>query len=100
MSFLRFFEDEVRELAGRLESSGDDMREASRSLANASGSTIGPADLGSRCDDFADSWDYGFGQLSELTKGIGDVAINAAETYTDTDEELERALAEGGEGGG
>ncbi|KAB8161385.1 hypothetical protein FH609_027195 [Streptomyces sp. 3MP-14] len=99
MSFLRFFEDEVRELAARLESSGDDMREASRSLSGTSAASIGPSELASRCDDFADSWDYGFGQLSELTSGIGEVAINAAETYTATDEELERALSEGGSGG-
>ncbi len=96
VSFLRFLEDDVRELARKLESSGEDMRTASRSLADTDAGRIGTPALSGRCEEFADSWDYGFGQLSELARGIGDVANNAADTFNVTDEDLERALREGG----
>ncbi|WP_147472779.1 hypothetical protein [Streptomyces triticirhizae] len=85
-------------MARRLVSSGDDMRNAARELAGTDASRLGTSELTSRCEDFADSWDYGFGQLSDLTSGIGDVANNAADTLTATDEELEATIRNANQG--
>ncbi|GAA1903476.1 hypothetical protein GCM10009716_11840 [Streptomyces sodiiphilus] len=97
MSFLRFLNDEVRELAGKLESSGEDMSNASKSLAEADATRVGTQALARACEDFADSWDYGFGKLSELTKGVAEYADNAAEAFGLTDKELEEALRQAGQ---
>ncbi|GAB2887789.1 hypothetical protein [Streptomyces mayteni] len=100
MSFLRFLEDDVREMARRLAASGEELRSASQRLANTDAGQIGTSSLAGQCEDFADSWDYGFGQLSELTRGIGDVATNAAEAYTQADQDLERTAREARTGTG
>ncbi|MDT0309614.1 hypothetical protein RM780_22020 [Streptomyces sp. DSM 44917] len=81
-------------MARRLAASGEEMRAASRHLAGTDAGRIGTAHLASRCEDFADSWDYGFGRLSDLTEGIGEVATNAAEALDQADADLENAARE------
>ncbi|TDC73421.1 hypothetical protein [Streptomyces hainanensis] len=100
MSFLRFMEDDVREMARQLAASGEELRSASRRLANTEAGEIGTPGLAGQCEDFADSWDYGFGQLSDLTRGIGDVANNAADAFTQADQDLERTAREARTGAG
>ena len=70
MSFLRFFSDEVKE------------------MARADSSQVGHEGLQSACDDFAESWDYGFGQLSKLTKGVSKFANKASEEFLKLDQKL------------
>ena len=70
MSFLRFASDEVLWMAGTLETSGGQMKSASKELKHADARQIGHSGLESACDDFAESWDYGFGELAKLTKGV------------------------------
>nr|WP_237531129.1 hypothetical protein [Streptomyces sp. SID7813] len=62
---------------------------------------VGHSGLESACDDFADSWDYGFGQLSKITKGVSKFANKAAEEFAELDQklydELRKAREEKGE---
>ncbi|MCL7366330.1 hypothetical protein ABZ687_07090 [Streptomyces ardesiacus] len=99
MSFLRFASDEVLGMAGTLETSGGQMKSASKEMKHADSKQIGHAGLESACDDFADSWDYGFGQLSKLTKGVSKFAKKSSEEFTKLDQklndELKKKQAEG-----
>ncbi|MEU8732315.1 hypothetical protein [Streptomyces tendae] len=51
-------------MATKLETSGSHMKSASKEMKTADTKQVGHSGLESACDDFADSWDYGFGQLS------------------------------------
>ncbi|WP_328687856.1 hypothetical protein OHA74_54380 [Streptomyces phaeochromogenes] len=88
MSFLKFAGDEVLEMAGALENSGGQMKSASKEMKHADAAQIGHGGLESACDDFADSWDYGFGQLSKLTQGVSKFAKKAAEEFRKLDDKL------------
>ncbi|MFJ3711260.1 hypothetical protein [Streptomyces sp. NPDC090053] len=88
MSFLRFAGDEVKEMARTLESSGGQMKQASKKISGTDSSQIGHVGLQSACEDFAHSWDYGFGQLSKLTKGVSKFAHTAAEEFAKLDQKL------------
>ncbi|WP_434599727.1 hypothetical protein [Streptomyces sp. A5-4] len=88
MSFLKFASDEVKEMAGTLEKSGGQMKTASKEMSGADSAQIGHSGLQSACDDFSDSWDYGFGQLSKLTKGVEKFAIKASEEFLKLDQKL------------
>lgn len=88
MSFLKFFSDDVKEMAKALENSGGRMKEASQEMKRADSSQVGHSELQSACDDFADSWDYGFGQLSKLTKGVSKFADKASEEFLKMDQTL------------
>ncbi|MET8898887.1 MULTISPECIES: hypothetical protein [unclassified Streptomyces] len=88
MSFLKFFSDDVKEMARTLEDSGGRMKEASQEMARADSSQVGDSGLQSACDDFADSWDYGFGQLSKLTKGVSKFANKASDEFLKMDQAL------------
>ncbi|MFE0413142.1 hypothetical protein [Streptomyces tendae] len=88
MSFLKFFSDDVKEMAKTLENSGGRMKEASQEMKRADSSQVGYAELQSACDNFADSWDYGFGQLSKLTKGVSKFANKASEEFLKMDQSL------------
>ncbi|MFC8085404.1 hypothetical protein [Streptomyces sp. NPDC057340] len=88
MSFLRFASDEVLGMAGTLETSGGQMKSASKEMKHADSKQIGHGGLESACDDFADSWDYGFGQLSKLTKGVSKFAKKSSEEFTKLDQKL------------
>jgi hypothetical protein len=88
LSFLKFAGDAVKEMAGTLETSGGQMKSASKEMKHADSSQIGHSGLESACDAFADSWDYGFGQLSKLTKGVSKFADKAAEEFTKLDQKL------------
>ncbi|MFI1677367.1 hypothetical protein [Streptomyces sp. NPDC020607] len=92
MSFLRFATDEVKDMVGKLETSGDRMKSASKEMKRANTKEIGHKDLESACDDFADSWEYGFGQLSKLTKGVSKFANKAAEEFAKLDQKLYEEL--------
>ncbi|MGW3973453.1 hypothetical protein ACWEFD_29690 [Streptomyces ardesiacus] len=86
-------------MAGTLETSGGQMKSASKEMKHADSKQIGHAGLESACDDFADSWDYGFGQLSKLTKGVSKFAKKSSEEFTKLDQklndELKKKQAEG-----
>ncbi|MFE4409920.1 hypothetical protein [Streptomyces sp. NPDC056821] len=88
MSFLRFASDEVKDMAGKLEASGSHMKSASKEMKHADTKEVGSKSLESACDDFADSWDYGFGQLSKLTKGISKFATKASKEFDKLDQGL------------
>ncbi|MGK9460495.1 hypothetical protein ACSLFT_10730 [Streptomyces sp. G6] len=88
MSFLRFASDEVIGMAGTLETSGGQMKSASKEMKHADSKQMGHSGLESACDDFADSWDYGFGQLSKVTKGVSKFAKKASEEFTKLDQKL------------
>ncbi|MFJ6069878.1 hypothetical protein ACIQFU_03380 [Streptomyces sp. NPDC093065] len=88
MSFLKFFSDDVKEMAKTLENSGSRMKEASQEMKRADSSQVGHSELQSACDDFADSWDYGFGQLSKLTKGVSKFANKASDEFLKMDQAL------------
>ncbi|WP_399887314.1 MULTISPECIES: hypothetical protein [Streptomyces] len=88
MSFLRFASDEVLGMAGTLETSGGQMKSASKEMKHADSKQVGHSGLESACDDFADSWDYGFGQLSKLTKGVSKFAKKSSEEFTKLDQKL------------
>ncbi|MGB8943713.1 MAG: hypothetical protein WCD21_26300 [Streptomyces sp.] len=88
MSFLKFAGDEVREMAQALENSGGSMKGASKEMAGTDSSKIGHSGLHSACDEFADSWDYGFGKLSKLTKGVSKFANKASEEFEKLDQKL------------
>ncbi|MFB6772967.1 hypothetical protein ACFVGX_13385 [Streptomyces sp. NPDC127113] len=88
MSFLKFFSDDVKEMARTLEDSGGRMKEASQEMARADSSQVGDSGLQSACDDFAESWDYGFGQLSKLTKGVSKFANKASDEFLKMDQAL------------
>ncbi|MFF3406648.1 hypothetical protein ACFYW8_10600 [Streptomyces sp. NPDC002742] len=88
MSFLRFFSDDVKEMARTLESSGGRMKDASKEMSWVDSRQVGHTGLQSACDDFADSWDYGFGQLSKLTKGVSKFANKASEEFLKLDQKL------------
>ncbi|MFJ5608582.1 hypothetical protein ACIQCJ_04260 [Streptomyces sp. NPDC093221] len=88
MSFLKFFGDEVKGIARTLETSGEHMRGASKEMQRVDASRLGHADLHSACDDFADSWHYGFGQLSKATKGISEYADKASDEFQKMDQKL------------
>ncbi|WP_411099253.1 hypothetical protein [Streptomyces sp. x-45] len=88
MSFLKFFSDDVKEMARTLENSGGRMKEASQEMKRADSSQVGHSGLQSACDDFADSWDYGFGQLSKLTEGVSKFANKASEEFLKMDQAL------------
>ncbi|MFF7193125.1 hypothetical protein ACFZAM_05440 [Streptomyces sp. NPDC008079] len=100
MSFLRFAGDEVKDMARKLETSGDQMKSASKEMKHANTKEIGHSGLESACDDFADSWDYGFGQLSKLTQGVSEFANQAAGEFAKIDQKLLDELKKAGEGGG
>lgn len=100
MSFLKFAGDEVKEMAGKLETSGGHMKSASKEMKRADTKELGHKGLESACDDFANSWDYGFGQLSKLTKGVSKFANKAAEEFTKLDQKLYDELKKTGEGKG
>lgn len=70
MSFLKFATDEVRAMAGKLETSGGQMKGASQKMKHADTKQIGHEGLESACDEFANSWDYGFG-----TSAVGEARI-------------------------
>ncbi|KOX45225.1 hypothetical protein ADL09_23620 [Streptomyces sp. NRRL F-7442] len=86
-------------MAGTLETSGGQMKSASKEMKHADSKQIGHTGLESACDDFADSWDYGFGQLSKLTKGVSKFAKKSSEEFTKLDQklndELKKKQAEG-----
>ncbi|MEU4148402.1 hypothetical protein [Streptomyces parvulus] len=88
MSFLRFASDEVLGMAGTLETSGGQMKSASKEMKHADSKQVGHSGLESACDDFADSWDYGFGQLSKLTKGVSKFVKKTSEEFTKLDQKL------------
>ncbi|MFC7985598.1 hypothetical protein [Streptomyces sp. NPDC057336] len=100
MSFLRFAEDEVKDMASKLETSGSHMKSASKEMKDADLKEICHKGLESACDDFAESWDYGFGQLSKLTKGVSKFANKAAEEFTKLDQKLYDELQRAREGTG
>ncbi len=54
MSFLRFAEDEVKDMASKLETSGSHMKSASKEMEDADLKEIGHKDLESACDDFVE----------------------------------------------
>ncbi|MFC7896383.1 hypothetical protein [Streptomyces sp. NPDC057381] len=99
MSFLKFFSDDVKEMARTLENSGSRMKEASKQMSQADSSQVGHSGLQSACDDFADSWDYGFGQLSKLTKGVSKFANKASEEFLKMDQALYDELEKSGSTG-
>lgn len=88
MSFLRFAGPEVKALAGELRGSATGFSNAARLLAGADGSSTGTRELASACDHFADSWHYGFGQLSQLVQGISQFADKAAQAFEAVETEL------------
>ncbi|MFE0807790.1 hypothetical protein ACFW4M_22690 [Streptomyces sp. NPDC058794] len=88
MSFLRFASDEVMGMAGALETSGGQMKSASKEMKHADSKQMGHSGLESACDDFADSWDYGFGQLSKVTKGVSKFAKKASDEFIKLDQKL------------
>ncbi|MBZ6289858.1 hypothetical protein [Streptomyces olivaceus] len=98
MSFLRFASDEVLGMAGTLETSGGQMKSASKDMKHADSRQIGHSGLESACDDFADSWDYGFGQLSKLTKGVSKFAKKTSEEFAKLDQKLNDELKKQNEG--
>lgn len=98
MSFLKFASDEVKEMASTLESSGGRMKGASKEMSRADAKAIGHGGLESACDEFADSWDYGFGQLSKLTKGVSKYANKAADEFEKLDKALYDELRKATEG--
>ncbi|MBD2817473.1 hypothetical protein ACIO5Z_28045 [Streptomyces rochei] len=100
MSFLRFAEDEVKDMASKLETSGSHMKSASKAMKDAGTKEIGHKGLESACDDFANSWDYGFGQLSKLTKGVSKFADKAAAEFAKLDQKLYGELQKSREGEG
>lgn len=77
------------------------MKSASKEMKSADTKQVGHSGLESACDDFADSWDYGFGQLSKITKGVSKFANKAAEEFAELDQklydELRKAREEKGE---
>ncbi|OKI88480.1 hypothetical protein AMK11_10030 [Streptomyces sp. CB02414] len=75
-------------MAGALETSGGQMKSASKEMKHADSKQMGHSGLESACDDFADSWDYGFGQLSKVTKGVSKFAKKASEEFTKLDQKL------------
>ncbi len=75
-------------MAGTLETSGGQMKSASKEMKHADSKQVGHSGLESACDDFADSWDYGFGQLSKLTKGVSKFAKKSSEEFTKLDQKL------------
>ncbi len=79
-------------MAGTLETSGGQMKSASKDMKHADSKQIGHSGLESACDDFADSWDYGFGQLSKLTKGVSKFAKKSSEEFTKLDQKLNDEL--------
>ncbi|WP_432129827.1 hypothetical protein [Streptomyces tendae] len=92
MSFLKFAEAEVKDMATKLETSGGHMKSASKEMKSADTKQVGHSGLESACDDFADSWDYGFGQLSKFTKGVSKFANKAAEEFAKLDQKLDDEL--------
>ncbi|MFF3857493.1 hypothetical protein [Micromonospora sp. NPDC002575] len=75
-------------MARTLENSGGDMKKASKEMTRADSSQLGHGGLQSACDEFAESWDYGFGQLSKLTKGVSKFANKASEEFLKLDQKL------------
>jgi hypothetical protein len=55
LSFLKFAEDEVKDMASNLETSGSHMKSASKEMKDADTKEIGHHGLECACDDFADS---------------------------------------------
>ncbi|NUV76257.1 hypothetical protein [Streptomyces fungicidicus] len=100
MSFLRFATDEVKEMAGKLEQSGGHMKGASKEMKRADTKQVGHKALESACDDFAESWNYGFGQLSKLTKGVSKFANKVAEEFARLDQKLYDELKKASDGRG
>ncbi|WP_407565568.1 hypothetical protein [Streptomyces sp. 184] len=96
MSFLRFIHDDVMAMARTLESSGERMKESSKKIADTDAGLVGHDGLRSACDDFADSWNYGFGQLSKLTKGVSEFVVTAAEELEKLDKKLHDELQKAG----
>lgn len=95
MSFLKFAFDEVNEMVRTLESSGGRMKGASKEMLAADTAQIGHDGLQSACDDFADSWNYGFGKLSKMTKNISRFADQCAKEFDGLDEKLRAELTRG-----
>lgn len=85
-------------MAGTLETSGGQMKSASKDMKHADSRQIGHSGLESACDDFADSWDYGFGQLSKLTKGVSKFAKKTSEEFAKLDQKLNDELKKQNEG--
>ncbi|MFG3108127.1 hypothetical protein [Streptomyces tendae] len=75
-------------MARKLETGGGHMKGASKKMATTDATQIGHSDLQKACDDFSDSWDYGFGQLSKMTKGVSKFAKHAADTFDELDQKL------------
>ncbi|MFJ7772429.1 hypothetical protein ACIQ1J_29575 [Streptomyces sp. NPDC097107] len=96
MSFLKFFADDVKEMARTLENSGGRMKDASKEMSRADSSQVGHSGLQSACDDFAGSCDYGFGQLSKLTKGVSKFANKAFDEFLKMDQTLYDELKKSG----
>ncbi|MGW3237013.1 hypothetical protein ACWF8U_03075 [Streptomyces olivaceus] len=74
------------------------MKSASKDMKHADSRQIGHSGLESACDDFADSWDYGFGQLSKLTKGVSKFAKKTSEEFAKLDQKLNDELKKQNEG--
>jgi len=94
MSFLRFAFAEVKEMISALESSGGRMKGASKEMLHADTAHFGHEGLQSACDDFADSWNYGFGQLSKMTKDMSKFADKCANEFDGLDKKLRDELVE------
>ncbi|GAA2125658.1 hypothetical protein [Streptomyces synnematoformans] len=98
MSFLRFAFDEVKEMVTTLESSGGRMKGASKEMLRADTAHFGHGGLQSAGDEFADSWNYGFGQLSKMTKDISKFADKCANEFDGLDKKLRDELVKGTRG--
>ncbi|MFJ6070001.1 hypothetical protein ACIQFU_04025 [Streptomyces sp. NPDC093065] len=86
-------------MARKLETGGGHMKGASKKMATTDATQIGHGDLQKACDDFSDSWDYGFGQLSKMTKGVSKFAKHAADTFDELDQKLRDDLKNAGKKG-
>lgn len=56
----------------------------------------GNEDLKKKLREFGDSWDYGIGKLGEFGGACVDALASIDQTFTDLDNELGKALTEGG----
>ncbi|WP_406171109.1 hypothetical protein [Streptomyces sp. NBC_00996] len=84
-------------MARNLETGGGHMKSASKKMSAADAARIGHSELQTACDDFADSWNYGFGQLSKMTKGVSKFAKNAADKFDELDQKLRDELKKAAE---
>ncbi|GAA2122310.1 hypothetical protein [Streptomyces synnematoformans] len=76
------------------------LKKPGEEMEQLDGTDMGVTKLASRMDDFGDEWSYGIKQLAKFSDRAADALLEIKKSFAGLDDDLARALQEGGKGGG